>query len=84
MILLCAVLARIFMYYSLQLALSPSPRVPSEPIVVTLDTQFVLKVEGVIEHGQNPGKVTSIYSVSWFVYVIQSTPIIGDTLGTTS
>lgn len=39
-----------------QLALSPSPRIPSEPISVTLDTQFVLKVEGVIEHGQHPGK----------------------------
>ena len=57
------------MYYSLQLALSPSPRVPAEPIVVTLDTQFVLKVEGVIEHGQKPGKVL-MHSMSWFVYII--------------
>jgi len=41
----------------MKLALSPSPRTPSEPIAVTLDTQFVLKVEGVIEHGQHPGKI---------------------------
>lgn len=45
--------------YSFQLALSPSPRLPSESVTVTLDTQFVLKVEGLIEHGQNPGKVVS-------------------------
>ena len=40
----------------MQLALSPSPRSPSEPISVTLDTQFVLKVEGVIERGQKLGQ----------------------------
>ena len=40
----------------MQLALSPSPRSPSEPISVTLDTQFVLKVEGVIELGQKLGQ----------------------------
>ena len=40
----------------LQLALSPVPRMPSEPLVSPLDSQFALKVEGVIEHGQNPGK----------------------------
>ena len=40
----------------MQLALSPSPRSPSEPISVTLDTQFVLKVEGVIERSQKLGQ----------------------------
>ncbi|KAK2560871.1 Integrator complex subunit 7 [Acropora cervicornis] len=54
---------------NIKLALSPSPRIPSEPISVTLDTQFVLKVEGVIEHGQHPGlyrKVQSVcLSVKW-------------------
>lgn len=44
----------------LQLALSPPARSPSEPIAVTLDTQFVLKVEGVIDHGQQPG-LSSLY-----------------------
>ena len=39
----------------MQLALSPSARSPGEPITVSLDTQFVLKVEGVIDHGQRPG-----------------------------
>lgn len=54
---------------NIKLALSPSPRIPSEPISITLDTQFVLKVEGVIEHGQHPGlyrKVQSVcLSVKW-------------------
>ncbi|XP_068683543.1 integrator complex subunit 7-like isoform X2 [Montipora foliosa] len=47
----------------IKLALSPLPRVPSEPILVTLDTQFVLKVEGLIEHGQNPGLYRKVQSV---------------------
>jgi len=47
----------------MKLALSPSPRTPSEPIAVTLDTQFVLKVEGVIEHGQHPGLYRDVQSV---------------------
>ena len=40
----------------MQLALSPSPRSPSEPISVTFDTQFVLKVEGIMERSQKLGQ----------------------------
>ncbi|KAL9954770.1 hypothetical protein ACROYT_G042345 [Oculina patagonica] len=47
----------------IKLALSPSARSPSEPISVTLDTQFVLKVEGVIDHGQQPGLFRDVQSV---------------------
>lgn len=56
-----------------QLALSPSPRIPSEPISVTLDAQFVLKVEGVIEHGQHPGKFFVIinYLLFKFCFILQ-------------
>lgn len=53
-----------------QLALSPSPRIPSEPISVTLDTQFVLKVEGVIEHGQHPGNFFIIINFLLFKFCL--------------
>ncbi|RMX39854.1 hypothetical protein pdam_00013450 [Pocillopora damicornis] len=48
---------------SIKLALSPSARSPGEPITVSLDTQFVLKVEGVIDHGQRPGLFRDVQSV---------------------
>lgn len=51
----------------IKLALSPSPRLPSESVTVTLDTQFVLKVEGLIEHGQNPGLYREVKSVCLLV-----------------
>lgn len=47
----------------IKLALSPSARSPSEPILVTLETQFVLKVEGVIDHGQQPGLYRDVQSI---------------------
>jgi len=47
----------------IKLALSPSARSPSEPISVTLETQFVLKVEGVIDHGQQPGLYRDVQSL---------------------
>ncbi|KAJ7390818.1 Integrator complex subunit 7 [Desmophyllum pertusum] len=47
----------------IKLTLSPSARSPTEPISVTLDTQFVLKVEGVIDHGQQPGLFRDVQSV---------------------
>lgn len=48
---------------SIKLALSPSVRSPGEPIAVIWDTQFVLKVEGVIDHGQRPGPFRDVQSV---------------------
>ena len=51
----------------MQLALSPSPRSPSEPISVTLDTQFVLEVEGAIERSQKLGQ-SIVRSVNTIFY----------------
>lgn len=46
-----------------QLALSPSPRTPSEPIPVQNTQQLTLKVEGVVQHGSSPGLFRKIQSV---------------------
>lgn len=46
-----------------QLALSPSPRTPSEPIPVQNTQQLTLKVEGVVQHGSTPGLFRKIQSV---------------------
>lgn len=46
-----------------QLALSPSPRTPSEPIPVQNNQQLTLKVEGVVQHGSTPGLFRKIQSV---------------------
>lgn len=46
-----------------QLALSPSPRTPSEPIPVQNNQLMALKVEGVVQHGSNPGLFRKIQSV---------------------
>ena len=56
----------------MQLALSPSPRSPSEPISVALDTQFVLKVEGVIERSQKLGQsiVRSVNTIFYHSIVV--------------
>uniref|UniRef100_A0A4W6F587 Integrator complex subunit 7 n=1 Tax=Lates calcarifer TaxID=8187 RepID=A0A4W6F587_LATCA len=45
------------------LALSPSPRTPSEPIPVQNSQQLTLKVEGVVQHGSTPGLFRKIQSV---------------------
>uniref|UniRef100_A0A8C4EZS5 Integrator complex subunit 7 n=1 Tax=Dicentrarchus labrax TaxID=13489 RepID=A0A8C4EZS5_DICLA len=45
------------------LALSPSPRTPSEPIPVQSSQQLTLKVEGVVQHGSTPGLFRKIQSV---------------------
>lgn len=47
----------------LQLALSPSPRNPAEPIAVQSNQQLALKVEGVVQHGARPGLFRRIQSV---------------------
>lgn len=47
----------------LQLALSPSPRTPSEPIPVQNTQQLTLKVEGVVQHGSTPGLFRKVQSV---------------------
>ncbi|KAJ3606218.1 hypothetical protein NHX12_025738 [Muraenolepis orangiensis] len=48
---------------SIKLALSPSPRTPSEPIPVQSSQQLSLKVEGVVQHGSTPGLFRKIQSV---------------------
>ncbi|XP_069464627.1 integrator complex subunit 7 isoform X2 [Ambystoma mexicanum] len=48
---------------SIKLALSPSPRNPTEPIAVQSNQQMALKVEGVIQHGSKPGLFRKIQSV---------------------
>uniref|UniRef100_A0A3B1KBX4 Integrator complex subunit 7 n=1 Tax=Astyanax mexicanus TaxID=7994 RepID=A0A3B1KBX4_ASTMX len=48
---------------SIKLALSPSPRTPNEPIPVQNNQHLTLKVEGVIQHGSNPGLFRKIQSV---------------------
>ncbi|OBS69090.1 hypothetical protein A6R68_02372 [Neotoma lepida] len=46
-----------------ELALSPSPRNPAEPIAVQNNQQLALKVEGVVQHGSKPGLFRRIQSV---------------------
>uniref|UniRef100_A0A8C8LMJ2 Integrator complex subunit 7 n=1 Tax=Oncorhynchus tshawytscha TaxID=74940 RepID=A0A8C8LMJ2_ONCTS len=48
---------------SIKLALSPSPRTPTEPIPVQNNQQLTLKVEGVVQHGSTPGLFRKIQSV---------------------
>ncbi|KAG7222724.1 hypothetical protein INR49_026333 [Caranx melampygus] len=48
---------------SIKLAISPSPRTPSEPIPVQNTQQLTLKVEGVVQHGSTPGLFRKIQSV---------------------
>uniref|UniRef100_A0A3P8YDD6 Integrator complex subunit 7 n=1 Tax=Esox lucius TaxID=8010 RepID=A0A3P8YDD6_ESOLU len=48
---------------SIKLALSPSPRTPTEPIPVQSNQQLTLKVEGVVQHGSTPGLFRKIQSV---------------------
>ncbi|XP_067845048.1 integrator complex subunit 7 [Heptranchias perlo] len=48
---------------SIKLALSPSPRTPTEPISVQNNQQLALKVEGVIQHGSKPGFFRKIQAV---------------------
>lgn len=51
------------LFFFCQLALSPSPRTPSEPIPVQSSQQLTLKVEGVVQHGSTPGLFRKIQSV---------------------
>ncbi|KXJ24710.1 Integrator complex subunit 7 [Exaiptasia diaphana] len=52
----------------IKLALSPTPRSSTEQISVLTETQFALKVEGIIEHlGVKPGLYRSIKAVSLHV-----------------
>ncbi|KAM4694086.1 integrator complex subunit 7 [Discoglossus pictus] len=48
---------------SIKLALSPSPRNPTEPIAIQSNQQMALKVEGVVQHGSKPGLFRKIQSV---------------------
>ncbi len=45
----------IILISSLQLAVSPSSKSSHEPILVNVDSQLALKVEGLIEDKQNAG-----------------------------
>ncbi|KAJ6666941.1 hypothetical protein lerEdw1_018943 [Lerista edwardsae] len=46
-----------------ELALSPSPRNPAEPIIVQNNQQLALKVEGVVQHGSKPGLFRKIQAI---------------------
>ncbi|XP_073528083.1 integrator complex subunit 7 isoform X2 [Phyllobates terribilis] len=60
---------------SIKLALSPSPRNPTEPIAVQSNQQMALKVEGVVQHGSKPGLFRKIQSVCLTVFsTLQSKP----------
>ncbi|KAG8584348.1 hypothetical protein GDO81_008788 [Engystomops pustulosus] len=60
---------------SIKLALSPSPRNPTEPIAVQSNQQMALKVEGVVQHGSKPGLFRKIQSVCLTVSTtLQSKP----------
>lgn len=60
---------------SIKLALSPSPRNPTEPIAVQSNQQMALKVEGVVQHGSKPGLFRKIQSVCLSVSsTLQSKP----------
>ncbi|XP_028676160.1 integrator complex subunit 7 [Erpetoichthys calabaricus] len=48
---------------SIKLALSPAPRNSNEPITVQNNQQLALKVEGVVQHGSNPGLFRKIQAV---------------------
>lgn len=38
-----------------QLAISPQPKNPNEPILIQNSSQLSIKVEGVVQHGSRPG-----------------------------
>lgn len=40
---------------SFQLAISPQPKSPTEPILIQNSSQLSIKVEGVVQHGARPG-----------------------------
>lgn len=49
--------------YIFQLAISPQQTV-AEPVLVQNDTFLTLKVEGIIQHGSQPGLFRGIQSIS--------------------
>ena len=51
-------------YTILQLAISPQQQSALEPVLVQSDTHLTLKVEGVIQHGSQPGLFRKIHSIS--------------------
>uniref|UniRef100_A0A8C5VEJ0 Integrator complex subunit 7 n=1 Tax=Microcebus murinus TaxID=30608 RepID=A0A8C5VEJ0_MICMU len=59
----CSWLLAFILMLPFQLALSPSPRNPAEPIAVQNNQQLALKVEGVVQHGSKPGLFRKIQSV---------------------
>ena len=46
-----------------QLAISPQPKSPNEPVTIQNDTGLTLKVEGVAVHGGRPGLFRQIHRV---------------------
>lgn len=47
----------------LQLAITPQPRVNGEYLTVQAGSQLAVKVEGVIQHGSQPGRFRSVSGV---------------------
>ena len=46
-----------------QLAISPQPKSPNEPVTIQNDTGLTLKVEGVAVYGGRPGLFRAIHRV---------------------
>ena len=51
-------------FFHFQLAISPQQPSSLEPVLVQTDTHLTLKVEGVIQHGAQPGLFRKIHSIS--------------------
>ena len=54
----------IYCLYLFQLAISPQPHNAVDPVSVQLDTHLALKVEGVIQHGNQPNLYRRAQAVS--------------------
>lgn len=57
------------LFYFRQLAISPSQPIKNEPHTIPVESQMALKVEGVIRHGQNPGKFRKVQSITLVVSI---------------
>lgn len=66
---------------SIKLALSPSPRTPTEPIPVQSSQQLTLKVEGVVQHGSSPGLFRKIQAVCLSVTTVLQSKASGELKG---
>lgn len=58
---------------TIKLALSPPPKSSGEPTLLSTDTQLVMKIEGVIQHGPKPGLFRKVAQVCLVVSASCST-----------